>query len=120
MSFLQKTLLSNVFKRALVTQTSERSLNQVQLIGRVGQDPKSNASKEDPENKRVVLFSLATNEYLGAKDGEASSRTDWHRICIFKPRLQENVEKYVKQGDRVHVQYALDAYIFSCSGLILT
>ena len=95
----------------------ERSLNQVTLIGRVGQDPKVGESQkkhsdakgvdEDAqknEKSRVILFSVATNEYQGNdENGNPRVRVDWHRIAVFAPRLQENCEKYVRQGDRVHV-----------------
>lgn len=85
----------------------ERCLNQVQLIGRVGQDPRIGGGEKDENNKstnKVVLFSLATNEYQGADEsGEVKTRVDWHRVAVFAPRLQENCEKYVRQGDRVHV-----------------
>jgi single-strand DNA-binding protein len=88
----------------------ERSLNLVQLIGRVGQDPKIgglNSENQQASSKphKVVLFSLATNEYIGndQTSGEVKNRVDWHRITVFSPRLQENVEKYVRQGDRIHV-----------------
>ena len=99
----------------------ERSLNQIHLIGRVGQDPRvgkaqinmlENEGEEPTEQKdtkkdsgkKVVLFSLATNEYQGLTEtGEKKHRVDWHRVCVFAPRLQENVEKYVRQGDRLHI-----------------
>jgi single-strand DNA-binding protein len=87
-------------------QNKERSLNSIQLIGRVGQDPKvGEYVKEGQSSKgKVVLFSLATNEYMGVDNEEVSKvRVDWHRIAVFAPRLQENVEKYVRQGDRLHV-----------------
>ena len=90
----------------------ERSLNLVQLIGRVGQDPRiggisaetGGQSQESAAAKKVLMFSLATNEYQGQNEGgEPKTRVDWHRIAVFQPRLQENCEKYVRQGDRIHV-----------------
>lgn len=78
---------------------TERSLNKIQIIGRVGQDPMVAGSE-----RKVVMFSLATNEYQGNDEsGVAKMRTDWHRISVFIPRLQTNTEKYVRQGDRLHV-----------------
>ena len=47
---------------------------------------------------------MATNEYQGKTDeGETRTRVDWHRIVVFNSNLQQNVEKYVRQGDRLHV-----------------
>ena len=70
--------------------TKEKSLNHIQLIGRVGQDPKIGGIHKDPESentdnkhRKVVMFSLATNGYMGLDDnGFAKNRTDWHRICV--------------------------------------
>jgi len=80
----------------------ERSLNRIQLIGRVGADPKVGGT----QRHKVVTFNLATNEYAGTNtaNGEIKQRVDWHRIAIFQPRLLENAEKYVRQGDRLYVQ----------------
>jgi single-strand DNA-binding protein len=80
----------------------ERSLNRIQLIGRVGADPKIGGT---PRNK-VVTFNLATNEYAGTNttNGEIKQRVDWHRIAIFQPRLLDNAEKYIRQGDRLYIQ----------------
>jgi len=30
-------------------------------------------------------------------------KTDWHRICVFKPYLRENVYKFMSKGQRVYV-----------------
>ena len=80
----------------------ERSLNRVQLIGRIGADPKVGGTQQN----KVVTFNLATNEYAGTNtvNGEIKQRVDWHRIAVFQPRLLDNAEKYVRQGDRLYVQ----------------
>ncbi|CAF5225879.1 unnamed protein product, partial [Rotaria magnacalcarata] len=85
-----------------VSTGRERSLNRVQLIGRVGADPKVGGT----ERHKVVTFNLATNEYAGTNtvNGEIKQRVDWHRIAVFQPRLLDNAEKYVRQGDRIYVQ----------------
>lgn len=93
--------------------SKERTLNIVQLIGRVGQDPRvagqadkneSDVSDDSKKLNKVVLFSLATNEYLGLDDqGQAKYRTDWHRITVISHRLQDYAQKRVRQGDRIHV-----------------
>jgi single-strand DNA-binding protein len=80
----------------------ERSLNRIQLIGRVGADPKVGGT----ERHKVVTFNLATNEYAGTNttSGDVKQRVDWHRIAIFQPRLLDNAEKYIRQGDRLYIQ----------------
>lgn len=35
--------------------------------------------------------------------GETTQKTEWHRICIFKPNLRETVQTYLKKGQRVLV-----------------
>lgn len=30
-------------------------------------------------------------------------KTDWHRICIFKPGLRDTVHGFLKKGQRVYV-----------------
>ena len=84
------------------TTGRERSLNRIQLIGRVGADPKVGGT----QRHKVVTFNLATNEYAGTNtnNGEIKQRVDWHRIAVFQPRLLDNAEKYVRQGDRLYVQ----------------
>ncbi|CAF1023748.1 unnamed protein product [Adineta ricciae] len=84
------------------TTGRERSLNRIQLIGRVGADPKIGGT----QRHKVVTFNVATNEYAGtdAQNGEVKQRVDWHRIAVFQPRLLDNAEKYIRQGDRLYVQ----------------
>ena len=88
----------------------ERSINKVDLIGRVGNDPRvvqrPGESNETSEEKpsRLIIFSLATNELNSSKSGKDSKfRTDWHRICVLSPKVQETVVKNVRKGDRVHL-----------------
>lgn len=80
----------------------ERSLNRIQIIGRVGADPKVGGTSRH----KVVTFNVATNEYAGTNSdsGQVKQRVDWHRVAVFQPRLLDNAEKYVRQGDRVYVQ----------------
>ena len=35
--------------------------------------------------------------------GEFMQRTDWHKICVFKPNLRESVYKYLKKGQRIMI-----------------
>jgi len=30
-------------------------------------------------------------------------RTDWHKVCVFKPNLRDAVYKYLKKGQRAMV-----------------
>jgi single-strand DNA-binding protein len=79
--------------------TGERGVNQVTLLGRVGQDPDVRGTAENP----VTVFSLATSFTLKTKAGEYVQKTEWHRISVFRPVLKDLVSQFVKKGDRVYV-----------------
>lgn len=101
-SFLEEVPVETEVGDASTTTGRERSLNRIQLIGRVGADPKVGGT----QRHKVVTFNLATNEYAGTNttNGEVKQRVDWHRVAVFQPRLLENAEKYIRQGDRLYVQ----------------
>lgn len=77
----------------------EKTLNTVTLLGRVGGEPQKRGTEEHP----VVIFSLATHTNYKYDTGEFVQRTDWHRICVFKPTLRDTVYTYLKKGQRVYV-----------------
>ncbi|CAH7470386.1 Ssbp1 [Phodopus roborovskii] len=70
----------------------ERSMNRVQLLGRVGQDP---VMRQVEGKNPVTIFSLATNEMWRSGDsevyqmGDVSQKTTWHRISVFRPGLRD-------------------------------
>ncbi|KAF7993183.1 hypothetical protein HCN44_006243 [Aphidius gifuensis] len=70
----------------------------VQLLGRVGADPQKRGSEQHP----VVVFSLATHTNYKT-DGELTQKTDWHRVCVFKPNLREAIYQHLTKGQRVMV-----------------
>lgn len=35
--------------------------------------------------------------------GQVMQRTDWHRVCVFKPGLRDSVYNYMQKGQRVMV-----------------
>jgi len=77
----------------------EKCLNQVTLLGRIGQDPQIRGSQAKP----VTTFSLATNSSWKDEFAEWQNRTEWHRITVFKPSLQDAVYNFLTKGARVHV-----------------
>ncbi|KAL4625022.1 single-stranded DNA-binding protein, mitochondrial [Arapaima gigas] len=101
------------FIRHVTTDSSlvlERSINRVQVLGRVGQDP---LMRQVDGRNPVTIFSVATNEMWRSGDGEAtqgdvSQKTTWHRISVFKPGLRDVAYQYVKKGSRVLVEGKLD------------
>ncbi|XP_044748065.1 single-stranded DNA-binding protein, mitochondrial [Coccinella septempunctata] len=77
----------------------EKTINNVQLLGRVGADPQRKGSEQHP----VAVFSVATHSNYRYESGEFLQRTEWHRVICFKPGLRETILTYLKKGQRVHV-----------------
>ena len=69
----------------------EKCLNQVTLLGRIGNDPQIRGSQAKP----VTTFSLATNSSWKDEFAEWQNRTEWHRITVFKPSLQDAVYNFL-------------------------
>uniref|UniRef100_A0A1B6EXH5 Single-stranded DNA-binding protein n=1 Tax=Cuerna arida TaxID=1464854 RepID=A0A1B6EXH5_9HEMI len=80
-------------------RSTEKSINQVSLLGRVGGEPQ----KRGNDKHSVVVFSLATNNRYENTDGEQTMKTEWHRISVFRPALQDTVYTYLRKGQRVYV-----------------
>lgn len=80
-----------VFTRTMVT---ERTVNKVTLLGRVGADAQLKGNMEHP----VVTFSVATN---------SGPKPEWHRVSVFKPGLRKLAEDYIKTGSRLYVEGAI-------------
>ncbi|XP_063175909.1 wee1-like protein kinase 2 isoform X2 [Chroicocephalus ridibundus] len=89
----------------------ERSMNRVQLLGRVGQDP---IMRQVEGKNPVTIFSLATNEMWRTGEselnqgGDISQKTTWHRISVFRPGLRDVTYQYVKKGARIYVEGKID------------
>ena len=73
--------------------------NYVHLLGNLGDDPKVT---ELDGGKKVVRFSLATNETYKDGKGEKQQVTDWHNIVAWG-KTAEIIEKYAYKGKQVAV-----------------
>jgi single-strand DNA-binding protein len=71
--------------------------NNVQLMGRLGIDPKIITFGDD---KKVAKYSLATKDFFRDKNGEKREETQWHNIVTFG-KLAEISEKYLSKGKEV-------------------
>lgn len=75
-------------------------LNQVNLIGRIGQDIEVRYMSS---GEAVTNVSLATTEKWKDKNtGEQKESTEWHRLVIYG-KLAEIMGQYVKKGDLLFV-----------------
>ena len=72
----------------------EKSLNRVELKGRVGADPKVT---EISENVAIIRFSVATHETFKGKDGQLREETTWHNVAAWSGRGMLEFSK-IKKG----------------------
>jgi single-strand DNA-binding protein len=75
-----------------------RSLNEVKLIGHLGQDAET---KFTPSGISVSTFSLATSRrWKPEGSDEWKEETDWHRCTLWR---NENLAPYLKKGKQIYV-----------------
>ena len=80
-------------------------LNSVTLVGFVGADPEQRQAKGN--GLKFTVFSLATQRSWQTVDDEWSSKTEWHRVVVFRPLLAERVVATIKKGAHVLVEGSL-------------
>ncbi len=81
-----------------------RSLNKVQLIGNLGNDPEVRSTTG---GNRVATFSLATSRTWNDASGQKQEKTEWHRCVVWNTKgsqLADIVERYVHKGDKIYVE----------------
>lgn len=78
------------------------SLNQVQLIGNVGAEPKITTTQN---GAKMAQFSLATTEraYTTKSGTLVPEKTEWHNIVLWRG-LAEIAEKYIHKGSSLFIQ----------------
>ncbi len=81
-------------------------LNSVTIIGFVGADPEQRQARNSNGSKFTVL-SVATQRSWKNTADEWVSKTEWHRVCVFRPRLSEYVATRIKKGAHVLVEGTL-------------
>ncbi|MXZ91014.1 MAG: single-stranded DNA-binding protein [Chloroflexi bacterium] len=72
-----------------------KTINKVELLGRVGNDPEM---RYTGSGIAVTQLRLATDR--GRRDGEDA--TDWHTVVVWD-KLGEAVAEYVEKGQRLYV-----------------
>jgi len=80
-------------------------LNSVTLVGFVGSDPEQRQAKRN--GSKFTVLSVATQRSWKNADDEWSSKTEWHRIVVFRPLLAERVATTIKKGAHVLVEGSL-------------
>ncbi|WP_234859492.1 single-stranded DNA-binding protein [Aquimarina aquimarini] len=74
--------------------------NKVQLIGNLGQEPET---VHLDSGKKLVKFSIATNDHYYNKQGDKITDTQWHNIIAWG-KVADIVEKHVSKGHEVAIQ----------------
>jgi single-strand DNA-binding protein len=91
------------------------SVNRVTLLGRVGKQPEV---KTFSGGGSIAVFSLATSErWTDKKTGEKKEKTEWHNIKVTVPALVTLVEKYVKKGDNLYLEGAIESREYEKDGV---
>lgn len=77
-----------------------RTLNKIQLIGRLGQGVEMRYTNSGTP---VATFSLATNTPAKNQDGTMGENTDWHNIVVWD-KLAETCKEYLQKGSQVYIE----------------
>lgn len=80
---------------------AERSLNRVQILGRLGKDAEGSFT---PAGHHVAKFSAATTKTWKDASGEEKSQTNWINFVMWR---KEKLSAYLTKGTRVYVEGAL-------------
>ena len=79
-----------------------RTINRVELLGRVGSDPEL---RKTQNGMAVVQLRLATDRRSRDESGEG--QTDWHTVVCWDKQA-EAVARYVHKGERLYVSGRLN------------
>ena len=74
--------------------------NKVQLIGNLGNAPEV---RNTENGKKMVRFSVATNESYRNASGEKINETQWHNLIAWG-KLADIAEKYLAKGTEVAIE----------------
>jgi single stranded DNA-binding protein len=85
-------------------------LNSVTIVGFVGADPEQRQARNN--GTKFAVLSVATQRSWKNAQDEWASKTEWHRVCIFQPRLAEQVLANVKKGSHVLVEGSLISSVY--------
>lgn len=73
--------------------------NQVQLIGRAGNQPEL---KKFENGAQMVRMSVATNEIYKNSEGEKITDTQWHTVIAWG-KVAENLSRIVTKGNEIAI-----------------
>jgi len=77
------------------------SVNKVQLIGRLGQDPEI---KYTQTGQAVCSLSVATSEsWTDKTSGQKQEQTEWHKVVVWGKHA-EHCNQYLNKGSQIFVE----------------
>jgi single-strand DNA-binding protein len=85
-------------------------LNSVTLVGFVGADPEPRQAKGN--GSKFTVLSVASQRSWKNADDEWASKTEWHRVVVFRPLLAERVAATIKKGAHVLVEGSLVSSVY--------
>ncbi len=74
--------------------------NKVQLIGNLGNAPEV---RNTETGKKLVRFSVATNEHYKNANGEKITETQWHNLIAWG-KVADIAEKFLLKGSEVAIE----------------
>ena len=74
--------------------------NKVQLIGNLGNAPEVRTTET---GKKLVKFSVATNEIYRNNNGEKIKETQWHNLIAWG-KVADIAEKFLNKGTEVAIE----------------
>ncbi len=74
------------------------TINRVEILGRVGADPRISVVGE----KRNARFPVATNEQFRDRNGGLHEETTWHNVAVWQGKGAINLDG-IKKGVLVHL-----------------
>lgn len=89
-------------------------LNSVTLVGFVGADPEQRQAKGN--GTKFTVLSVATQRSWKNAEDEWVSKTEWHRVAIFRTRLAQYVLDNLKKGSHVLIEGCLVSSIYERPG----
>ena len=77
-----------------------KSLNEVQLIGWLGNEPKVITLKD---GTRIAYLRMATDIFIPQKEGSLKKFTTWHNIKLWRQLQIETHQNYLIKGSHILV-----------------
>ncbi len=77
------------------------SVNKAIMMGNLGKAPEIHYTQT---GAAFCSFSIATEDSWADQNGQRQSKTEWHRITVWKKPLAENCAKYLRKGSQAYVR----------------